>query len=291
MWKFLISEKKITRVEFNSSLQHSRFFIQKDGYYCLKKRVGIISQRKKNLSEVEIKLERARTISKKLSQIPSILFIGVSGGLAAGSASKKDDIDLVVITKKNTLYTTRFLLLIILQVLGVRRSRNQKETADTICLNLLFDETVLSWFSDKQDIYTAREISQLLPLFERNDTYRRFLVSNNWIKKFMPNVTQLTSSQRKQGSSKDFYVDSCTHSGIEDMHRNDSKITKVFSKIIINPFFETIFRFSQMSLMKRHQTREILTKHVLAFHPNDYRIFILDRLRLKMRQLGLLTKF
>ena len=175
----------------------------------------------------------------------------------------------VVITKKNTLFTTRFLLLLILQILGVRRSRNQKETADTICLNLLFDETAINWFSDKQDIYTAREISQLLPLFERNDTYRRFLLSNKWIKKYLPNIFYSRSSN----------FDSKKSNGI------------FFSKIIINPFVETISRVLQMSLIKRHQTREIVTKHVLAFHPNDYRVFVLDQLRLKMRQFGLLTKF
>ncbi len=268
LWKFLISEKKISRSEFGSCLQNSSLLVHKEAFYCLKKRERIITQRKKNLPEVARKMKRAQRIAQILSRIPSVLFIGVSGGLAAGNVSKKDDIDFVVITKRNTLFATRFLLLIILQTMGVRRFRNQKEAADTICLNLLFDETAISWFENKQDIYIAREISQLFPLFERNNMYHKFLVANSWIKKFLPNT--LDSKQHQLSHIKD---------------------SMLFSKIIINSFTELVFRFIQMRWMKRHQTNEIVTKHVLAFHPNDYRILTLAQLRLKMRQVGLLTKF
>lgn len=277
LWRFLISDKKILHREFDSSLGNVHSLTSKDEYFCLKGKEQIITQRKKNLSEVSKKVEIAYHVAKKLSIIPSILFIGISGGLAAGNAKTSDDIDFVIITKKNTLFTTRLLILIMLELLGVRRARTQKKTANTICLNLLFDETMIGWFKNSQDVYTAREIAQILPLFGRESMYHRFMKENDWITDFLPNAYSLSSLQ-KQGS------------GDSRFHRNDNE-GGLFKSLFLNPFIENALRFLQMSFIKRHQTKEIVTKSMLAFHPNDYRTFVLKGLRLKMRQFGLLTKF
>lgn len=268
LWKFLLSDKKISRKEFELSLKNIHAITLKNGYFCLKGREGVITQRQKNLSEVSKKREIAKRTAKKLSVIPSILFIGISGGLAAGNVNADDDIDFVVITKKNTLFTTRLVILLMLEFLGVRRARTQKKSANTICLNLLFDETAIDWFKNTQDVYTAREIAQIVPLFERNDMYRRFLTANDWITHFLPNTT---FSKKDNSSSK-----------------NKKKSNNM---IISNLLIETVVRSLQMKSMRRHQTKEIITSSILAFHPNDYRISTLRKLRLKMRQLGLLTKF
>ena len=268
LWKFLLSERKITQAAFDSGLKRLQQVVCIDGYYCLKNRERIIVRRQKNIAESAYKMERAHDVVKKLSAIPSILFIGVSGGLAAGDAEKKDDIDLVVITKKNTLFTTRFLVLCILQRLGIRRKRNQKNAADRICVNLLFDETAIGWFGQQIDVYTAREIAQIVPLFERDDMYQRFLEANSWIRQFFPNVLQKVSFRNKQKFKE-----------------------ALFYRIFLNSFTEAALYILQTQWMKRHKTKEVVTKHLLAFHPNDYRIFILKKLRLKMRQFGLLTKF
>jgi len=271
LWDFLISERKISRGEFMNSLQTiQKEIVEKDGFYCLKSREAIIKKRKENFWEVDAKMKRARFVAGKLAPIPSILFIGISGGLASGNVSAKDDIDLIIITKKNMLFVGRFLIILLLQLLGARRFRNQKNTADTICVNLLFDETALDFFADKQDIYTAREIAQIIPLFERESTYQRFIHANEWIHKFLPNV----------GSQKTHYV------------KEDKEIfLSVLCRIMCNSFFEIILRVLQMTWMNRHRTRETVKNHVLAFHPKDYRVKTNKQLRLKMQQLGLLTKF
>jgi hypothetical protein len=269
LWKFLIARKKISRAEFEKSLRSlSKIIVSQNNYYCLSGREDSIAKRIRNIPEVEKKMHRAGLIAEKLSQIPSIVFIGISGGLAVGNAQQDDDIDLVIITKKNTLFVSRLLVLSLLQQLGVRRTRKQKDTADMICVNLLFDETALSWFGNFQDIYTAREIAQMVPIFERDNTYQKFLLANSWIESFLPNIA--LSSLQKQGVSK----------------KRESR----FSKLFLNLFFESLTRFLQMSMMKRHRSIETVSKHVLAFHPYDYRIKTLEQLKLKMHQLGLLTK-
>jgi len=271
LWHFLIAKEEISRRAFDSSLPLLKEYIaHTDNYYCLIGREEIITKRKKNRAEVAKKMQQVCLIAGKLSAIPSLLFIGITGGLAAGNVTQDDDIDLVIIVKKNTLFLSRFLILSVLESLGVRRFRNQKNTADTICVNLLFDETALAWFENFQDIYTAREIAQIFPLFERNSTYHRFLAANSWIHQFLPNLTYhrpVVSKMQEKG------------------------IAKFGTFFVSNFLLETFFRLLQMSSMKKHQTRETITKHILAFHPIDYRVKTLRQLRLKMRQFGLLTKF
>lgn len=278
LWRFLIAPQKISRKEFDKALHSlAQQITFQDNYFCLKGKEKSIAQRKQNLVVVKQKMQRAVWITQKLSRIPSLLFIGISGGLAVGNATKDDDIDLVIIVKKNTLFQSRLLVLIILEVLGMRRSRNQKYPANTICVNLLFDETQLSWFARQKDIYIAREVGQIVPLFEREDIYKKFLLANSWISDFLPNIK--TSSLRKQGSL-----------WISDQVRDDSVKVKFLELLFVNTFFELLSRQLQVSFMNRHRTNEIIKKSILAFHPYDYRIKTLKQLRLKMRQFGLLTK-
>lgn len=270
LWKYLISKKKISRDAFNDSLKTLKsYIVSKSGFFCLKNREEIIQNRLATIPEVTRKLQKARLIAERLSLLSSVLFIGITGGLAVGNAAKHDDIDLVIITKKRTLFITRFLILLMLESIGVRRSRNQKNAADTICVNLLFDETALGWFTDRKDVYTAREISQISPLFERDMAYQNFLKANIWIQDFLPNSSY---------SANEFV-------------KNPSVIVTRVTGLISNAFFESLARFLQMSWMRKHQTSEIVSKQVLAFHPVDYRAQTLEQLKLKMRQLGLLTKF
>lgn len=265
LWRFLIAKERIPRKTFEESLESFPQLFAKDGYYCLRGREALIAKRKADQKEFTKKMQRAWWVAGHLAIIPTILFIGITGGLAAGSVTKDDDIDLVIIVKKNTLFVSRLLLILILEGFGVRRRWGQRHTADTVCVNLLLDETALSWFENFQDLYTARELAQISPLFERDKAYHRLLAANKWLYKFLPNVHAF-AVPRKIGTIKSIPV------------------------FIANPFFESLFRFLQLSRMKRHHTREIVKKDVLAFHPIDYRSKTLKQLSLKMRQFGLLTK-
>ena len=122
-----------------------------------------------------------------MSHIPTIKFIGISGGLALENATKDDDIDLFIIVKKGTLFTTRFWILALLEWKKLRRKRGDRYPANKVCVNLLVDESRLLWSAKKRDLYIAHEIAQIKPLFERDNSYQKFMDSNIWIRKFLPN--------------------------------------------------------------------------------------------------------
>ena len=266
LWQFLISKQPITREAFERTLAAmTAVIVRKDGYYCLAGREDIIRERIKQLPIVRKKIVLAKHIIPRLAWIPTVLFIGISGGLSVGSADEKDDIDLFVIVRKNTLFFTRFAILVLLQLMGRRRKRGTGDAPDKFCVNFLIDETQLVWHKEQHDVYTAREIAQLLPMFTRGGMYTTFLEKNRWIEQFVPNVFV---EKRKPFLQK-----------------------KAVRKILFSAFLEKLLRFIQISYMKKARTTEVITNHYLAFHPYDYRSKTLSQLRLKMQSLGLLTKF
>jgi hypothetical protein len=269
LWRFLISERRIEKEDFERSiLRLSSKIIHKDGMYCLSGREENIARRKMYLPEAAKKIRLAKHAAYVLSHIPTVSFIGLSGGAAVGNVREDDDVDFFIITKKNTLYMTRFFVLVMLEALGLRRKRNDSNPADKICVNFLIDETALIWPIKSRDIYTAREIVQVKPLFERNGMYRKFLSSNEWIKAFFPNA----DPHRVAFTEPSSYF-----------------TIAVFSRIIILLPMEFVMKVFQKSLIKRSRTREFVSNHVLAFHPHDYRKQTLRDFEKKLKGLGIAT--
>lgn len=271
LWKYLITKEKIPKKMFHNRLKLLRqHIVQKQRYICIKGEDASITQRIANSDEVAKKFALAKQASVLVSMIPTVLFIGASGGLAAKNVTAEDDIDFFIITKQDTIYITRFLVMLLLQRKGLRRSRNQQDAPNKICVNLIIDEKELSWNSAKRDIYTAREIAQVQPLFERENMYKRFLNKNKWVTEFLPNAFSMRFIPLKQ--------------------EKHSMFTSLISMVLSLPPFEILSRLIQQKIMQKHKTTETVTNHHLAFHPKDYRLEVLRQLKLKMKDLGLLTK-
>lgn len=273
VWRFLISKKPVSATLFHKAITTpSALFVQKNGYFCLPGREKLIMKRKNALTEVKKKMKCAGEAARLLSYIPSILFIGISGGLAVGSASKVDDIDLFIITKKGSLFRTRLEVLALLETMGQRRSRTDTTAPDKICVNLLIDASRLHWPLAKQNIYTAHEIAQLYPLFDKEDMYKKFLFANTWITNFLPNS-----------------LDHPSHLAGSEWERNYYTLQVVDAALSCPPF-SLVIKQLQMRSISKHKTKEFVSNHLLAFHPNDYGSKILADFKKKSRNSGLLTK-
>lgn len=282
IWKFLISPEEIRKKEFEESLltlslrdpakprskQSLRFneiatssgeagllaMTSKYKFYFLPNRSKIICKRLRREKESGEKLGIAQKIAAILSKIPTIYLIGVSGNMAMNNAEENDDIDFFIITRKNTLWTTRLLILLILTFLGKRRKRGEKNVKDKICVNMLIDETALKM--PKQNLYTAHEVVQLIPVFERNRMYDRFIDANRWVEKYLPNMKHGTTRHRAQNNTKSFF-------GV------------ILCKVLFSSVFEYLARQLQLYFIKKHQTTETISGHLMAFHPMDYQEEIL----------------
>ena len=43
-------------------------------------------------------------------------------------------------------------------------------------------------FAKRKNIYVAREIAQMIPLVDRDDTYKKFIQKNGWTRKFIAQI-------------------------------------------------------------------------------------------------------
>jgi hypothetical protein len=263
VWKFLISPAKQDKKEiFNYLNTKNSFFGSNNNLFFIKDKNNIIEARRKREKYSLQKIAFAKKIIKKVSIIPTVYFIGISGAVAMQNSEEDDDIDLFVIAAKNSAWTTRFLMIIFLSLLGVYRRKKDKNVSNKICLNMLIDENTLSFPKQRKDLYTAHEISQIIPIFNRNKTYERFINSNVWITDFLPNVFEK--------KPKIPFLSKISFAG--------KSINYVLKVLVV----EFITRNIQMWYMKKNITKETILNNFLAFHPFDYKKDVLNSYKKKV---------
>jgi hypothetical protein len=189
LWKYIIHSKKITREELALNLYENRNFFQEvREYIVLPGDIKLIKTRNERIAHSKRKLAKALWISNILSLIPTVKLIGISGSLSMYNTKINDDIDLFFITSKRMLWTTRFLVNIVLILLKEKRLRNDKFAKDKICPNMFMADDYMELPKNKRNLYTAHEVAQMKVLYSKNNTHNRFLYKNSWILKYLPNV-------------------------------------------------------------------------------------------------------
>ncbi len=267
LWQFLISTATIDRTMFGKVLTEfpPLGWEHENGFYFLCGRQGITKKRNERKLISRDKLRHVRKIIKLLSFVPTVLLIGISGGLALDNSREEDDIDLFVITSRGNIWLTRLILILLLKLMGQYRGQGKRQS-QKFCLNMLLDEEALTLSKERQNLYSAHEVIQLLPMFERRNIYREFLNANLWITKFLPNGLNL----RRLGD--------------RDIKRVKEKLFYILISRYLN-IFEHLAKTVQLIYIKRHITTETISDHFLAFHPFDYKNYVLNEYNKRLKHL------
>jgi hypothetical protein len=259
IWSFLISDRKISSKKFELFLKDPRiYFDEKTKLYGLKKNEKFYKSRidKKNKSSKNEEIVNRAIYF--LSKIPTIQMIGISGSMAQFSGNEDDDIDLFLLVEKNTVWISRFFSVIFLKLNGIYRS--DKNYKNKICLNMITDQYLLSL--DRHDLYSAFEIAQLRPRLSRNHSYEKFISSNNWINKLLPNFDSSFNLIKISADPSPKYL-------------------QFIFEILLILRFEKLTQFIQLIYMKK-RTKETVGNHILAFHPRDSRGEIMKKYNLSI---------
>ncbi len=159
-------------------------------YFYLKNHQKNISLRRQHHRFSQTKLKFARQATAYLKLIPFINLIAITGALAMNNSDKNDDIDLMIITQPNRLWLTRLLAIFLLEIFRLRRrpvpdtpgchlltprgglplealAKWGKSFNNKICLNLFLDESSLKISLPRRNLFTAHEICQLKPLYNK----------------------------------------------------------------------------------------------------------------------------
>lgn len=217
-------------------------------------------ENRNEISKKKLNSLKYRAYLKLISLFPQIKLVGLSGSISMMNANIDDDIDLFIITSKNRLFTGRFIALFLAQILGLRRVWNLEikekfqtshyslipsHYANKVCLNLFFDERDLKIPKFKQTLFVGHEVLQMKPVINKNNTYEKFLLSNQWVKFFFPNVSRFKSLK-------------------------SNKTRSFISFNYFSDIFESFFKKLQMKLINNHKTTELITNSQLWFHPDDF---------------------
>jgi hypothetical protein len=244
--------KKNPRKNFRTGKM--RGVVRQNYFLFLKGRKSLLESYEKRLSASKRKWEIARSVGMHLRIIPSVLLAGVTGGVAVKNASPRDDIDLFFITAKGTLWITRLLVILVLELLGKRRRPGDKNVTDKICINMFMSEQAMCVSKNEQDLFSAHEVLQMEPLWSRRDTYRRFLQANHWTESYLPVAWSIKQTGRNQ------------HPKISRWY---TRVMRFFLR-----FLETPAKFLQLWYMRTRRTSEVISDGVLRFHPRDARAWI-----------------
>jgi hypothetical protein len=279
--KYLV-EKKATFASVKNGIDQlvrERKVGSLDGYFFLKGRKKIVALRKKRQKYSKTKLKKAFFFAKILKAVPTLKLVAVSGALAMENSHKDDDIDLVLISAKRTIWATRFFANVLL--LAFKRDPKGEKVSNRACLNVFIDESSLK--IQPPNLYLAHEICQMKPLWDREGTYQKFLKANNWVKNFLPNwkPTQVESPRPRQATRP--RPDEIGKRG------GQSRKLKVISSLITHnsSLVERLLRSFQLWYMRPKITTEKIGDTQLFFHPAGTMDSVLETYRGKLKKLGL----
>lgn len=155
--------------------------VEYDGFYILPGRQRLVRVRKaRNLLSVR-KLRRMQQMMRILRYIPFVRQIWVTGRLAMKHAQNGSDLDLLIALDKAHIWTGRFIVTLIVHILGWRRYG--RYTRNRLCLNYFITTDSLAISLD--DRFSAHEYMMARCLFTSINP-AHFLTANQWITRFRP---------------------------------------------------------------------------------------------------------
>lgn len=125
-------------------------------------------------------LLKTKRYMRLLQRCPFVRFAAVCNNVAMDNVNEGSDVDLFFVMKKGRLFTGRFLVTLLLHVLGVRRHGDK--ISGRFCLSFFVDEDALL-FSDiaiKDDYYLAHWCKTMIPFIDRG-VGERIEAENSWI--------------------------------------------------------------------------------------------------------------
>lgn len=190
IWEYLITDKKVNLQSLTKELARvvdKKLILQDSGFYFLPGREMIVALRKRRKMASRNKMKIAHRVAGRLKFIPTIKMVAITGALAMDNSEKNDDIDLLIVTDKKRLWLTRLLTIFLVELVAQRRRPKDKEFKDKICLNMFLDEENLQVPPIERNLFSAHEACQLKPIWNRGDTYKRFVRANKWTTRYLAN--------------------------------------------------------------------------------------------------------
>lgn len=215
--------------------------------YSLRKHADIFDEAAYKLSYGKSLFAAAEAYLQVLRFIPSVCYLGISGSLSMKYISGESDIDIFVVAAPQTIWQTRFALLVYKYFLIFFSPQIGKK----LCFNLFFAEDGLLIRKKKQTNYIGHELLQLKTIIDKRQTYESLKFNNRWIVNYFPNVHINTHTEN--GSNK-MIRQSKSNSIIEQTAKHIQKWWLNHKKINVDDFGAQVW-FIQDDIEKKIRMR------------------------------------
>lgn len=234
--------------------------IQHQGFIILVGRESDISTRANRYILSDQKIKKVRRALRVISSVPSVRSIILCNNIGILNSTEESDIDLLIIVKDGQLWITRFILLILTELLGVRI--HGEDAKDKLCLSFMLSDAEMSLNTmalKNGDIYLNYWLQTLLPVYDRG--YFNYFMNTN-----------LTHADQKASREHNYY----SRYRVAPINF----LRQLFGCIlwVLKYFRDALqtYQWNKMSPQKRSLatglgTEVILTKQMLKFHDNDRR--------------------
>lgn len=170
VWKILGSESLSSKIG------------EKDGFYFLRGREALVTERIRTEKISVGKLKRMRRLARLIALVPYVRLAGATGSLAMKNGSRGSDWDMFIVLRSGKIWMGRTLLTGFLHLVGKRR--HGRKINDRACLNYFVTEDNLE--IGTKDLFSAHEYRFLIPLFNF-PLFQIFELKNRWIRQYKPN--------------------------------------------------------------------------------------------------------
>lgn len=270
-WLWQKEEKDLNKIK--KALEESPQVDSREGFYFLKGREGIVRRRKDRYVIAQKKFKKRLPYIRLLTWLPHVRAIFVVNNMAIANAGPDSDIDLMIISKDDKIWTTRMFTTALMKLFGLRPTPEKNK--DRLCLSIYLTENNLNlekYRIGPRDIHYTYWAGQIFPVYDPEDLAEKYTRENAWIKNSLP-------------GSRGFRT-----AGPRRIRRTGPK--RLGRALLSLASFEKTYKDWQLKKLPRNlkglmnkDTRVVVNDKILKFHDNDPRAEIQKKWEQKTRSL------
>lgn len=150
---------------------------RRDEFYMLPGREIVSQVRQERRAVAERLWPEAVRHGLLMARMPFVRMVAVTGSLAVNNVGAEEDVDYFVVTADDHLWVCRAFVILIVRA-AARRGL-------VLCPNYFLAESAIHLA--EQNLYTAHEMAQMVPLFG-STVYNRLRRANSWLYRYLPNA-------------------------------------------------------------------------------------------------------